>query len=147
MRTPLVPQGPHPAAKRGSAIDTTGRLAYSGLSTKGGRMKNINISILVAGLVVAGMSPVMAQVAPIAAPAAAAVAAVTDVDSSLLDKVAYDPTSQDLVITFQNGETYRYLQVPQAVYDSLMQAASKGQFFAQNIKGKFQFVKADGAAQ
>ncbi len=110
-------------------------------------MKNINISILVAGLVVAGMSPVMAQVAPIAAPAAAAVAAVTDVDSSLLDKVAYDPTSQDLVITFQNGETYRYLQVPQAVYDSLMQAASKGQFFAQNIKGKFQFVKADGAAQ
>ena len=51
--------------------------------------------------------------------------------------VKYDDDSGELDITFTSGKTYRYLNVPPEVYDGLLDAGSKGEFFNQNIKDDF----------
>ena len=56
------------------------------------------------------------------------------VESSNLASVKYDPESSVLEIEFKSGEIYQYSEVPQSVYDGLMNAASKGEYFLQHIK-------------
>jgi hypothetical protein len=64
-----------------------------------------------------------------------------EVDSSLIDRVSYDADTETLTITFDNGHVYDYQDVPQKVYDGLMKAESKGRYFNQHIKGKYEYVK------
>lgn len=60
------------------------------------------------------------------------------VDSSLLDKVGYDSATQTMVIQMQNSsDLYTYVGVPEALYDELLAADSKGTFFVEKIKGKY----------
>jgi hypothetical protein len=63
------------------------------------------------------------------------------VSSSNLKGVGYEPGDSSLVVHFMNGTLYKYLRVPQATFDALMRAPSKGRFFNDNIKDKFQFVR------
>jgi hypothetical protein len=56
------------------------------------------------------------------------------VDSSMMTFVKYDDDSSELDIAFTSGKTYRYLHVPPEVYDGLLDAESKGEFFDENIK-------------
>ena len=56
------------------------------------------------------------------------------VTSSNLKSVGYDPISKTLEIEFLSAIVYEYLMVPANVHDSLMAAASKGSYFAANIK-------------
>ena len=60
-----------------------------------------------------------------------------NVHSSAMTFVKYDDDSGELDITFTSGKTYRYLNVPPEVYDGLLDAESKGEFFNQNIKDDF----------
>jgi len=80
--------------------------------------------------------PVMAQEAE-TAPAES----LQMVESSVIDEVGYDEATQALTLKFDSGETYEYKAVPKAVYDELMAAESKGQYFQKNIKGKYEFQK------
>ncbi len=65
-----------------------------------------------------------------------------DVESTLIKEIGYDADSQVLtVVMVQSGDVYEYQGVPQAVYDGLMQAESKGSYFVKNIKGKYSFSK------
>lgn len=61
------------------------------------------------------------------------------VQSSDLESVGYDPDSLTLVIWFHSGGRYKYLHVPQRVYDQLMSAESLGTFFARFIKNKKEY--------
>lgn len=61
----------------------------------------------------------------------------TRVKSSNIASVGYDKTKQLLDIEFVNGGLYRYYQVPQEVYNTLMKADSLGEFHAQEIKNKY----------
>ncbi len=61
--------------------------------------------------------------------------------SSNLAAVGYDPDNQDLYVRFKNRLNYRYLQVPQSLFDALMKSSSKGTFFNDKIKDRFKFVK------
>jgi hypothetical protein len=63
------------------------------------------------------------------------------VESSTLRSAGYDAAKRTLEIEFQNSHVYRYFGVPQSVYDSLIAASSKGQYFNQCIKGIFAFEK------
>ncbi|HIE11759.1 MAG TPA: KTSC domain-containing protein [Kiritimatiellae bacterium] len=63
------------------------------------------------------------------------------VKSSVLDSVRYDATSQNLVIVFDNGDIYEYHGVPPSVYEGLMTAESKGRYFHENIRDKYQYKK------
>ena len=63
------------------------------------------------------------------------------VKSSVLDSVRYDATSQNLVIVFDNGDIYEYHGVPPSVYEGLLKAESKGRYFHENIRDKYQYKK------
>lgn len=65
----------------------------------------------------------------------------TPVDSSNISSIGYDEDSNTLEIEFHSGAVYQYFDVPMNVYQAIMEASSKGQYFAQNIKGYYRFVK------
>lgn len=66
---------------------------------------------------------------------------MTPVSSTDLASVGYDPTSRTLRIEFINGGVYEYHDVPEAEYQRLMSASSKGSYHHQNIKGHYGYSK------
>jgi hypothetical protein len=56
------------------------------------------------------------------------------VDSSMIRFVRYDPRGRALHIIFTSGKTYIYMDVPREVYDALLKADSKGEFFNEEIR-------------
>ena len=61
------------------------------------------------------------------------------VQSSLLDKVGYDPGTRVLAIQMVNSsDVYTYQDVPAAIYEGLLAADSKGAYYVENIKGRFE---------
>lgn len=63
-------------------------------------------------------------------------------DSSNIARYRYDEKAHVLTVEFKNGGTYSYYDVPQAVFDQMKTAASKGQFLAQNVKGVYRYARA-----
>lgn len=66
------------------------------------------------------------------------------VESRNIASIGYNPSSDSLECEFKSGGVYWYHDVPQEVYDALMAAESKGKYFGQHIKGKYQCVKISG---
>ena len=62
------------------------------------------------------------------------------VSSSSLISVGYDPNSETLEVEFKNG-VYEYYNVPQFMYDRLMEAGSIGTFFNAEIKNSYACAK------
>lgn len=56
------------------------------------------------------------------------------VESSNLKSVGYDSTRKMLEIEFHSGGIYQYSNVSEVIYQSLLSAGSKGQYFHTNIK-------------
>lgn len=63
------------------------------------------------------------------------------VTSSNIASIGYDENTSTLEIEFLNNSIYQYFDVPHQIYRGLMQADSKGQFLAQNIKGVYRYSK------
>lgn len=63
------------------------------------------------------------------------------VTSSNIASIGYDESTSTLEIEFLNNSIYQYFDVPQHIYQGLMQADSHGQFLAQNIKGVYRYSK------
>lgn len=63
------------------------------------------------------------------------------VSSSNISSIGYDPESQTLEIEFNDGSIYQYNDVPQLIYESLMNAGSHGQYLNQHIKDKYSYHK------
>lgn len=61
------------------------------------------------------------------------------VKSSMMTDIDYDDERHELDITFVGGKTYRYLKVPSEIYDGLFDTDSKGAFFNEHIKDKFEY--------
>lgn len=59
--------------------------------------------------------------------------------SAVIAKYDYDAQSETLTITYHSGKIYRYLSVPQKVYNEMRATMVKGIFFNRNIKGKYPF--------
>lgn len=57
----------------------------------------------------------------------------TPVNSSNIRSVGYDPDTETLEVTFKPAKTYVYSRVPARVYKALMDARSKGAYFARFI--------------
>ena len=57
--------------------------------------------------------------------------------SSYIQGVGYDPGNQELFVKFNNGVIWKYFDVPESAYVSLLLAESTGKFFAKEIKGVF----------
>jgi hypothetical protein len=61
----------------------------------------------------------------------------TEVTSSYLDVVGYDPDSSRLVVRFQDGAVIEYFGVPEGIYNDLLRADSHGQYFYYNIRDDY----------
>lgn len=55
------------------------------------------------------------------------------VESSMLAAVGYDDNLQALVVLFNSGRAYQYLNVPPEVFQGLTQAQSKGRYMLDHI--------------
>jgi len=64
----------------------------------------------------------------------------TTVDSTTLQALGYDEARELLELEFRSGAIYQYLHVPQAVYEGLLDAPSKGRFFNAAIRGRFEYA-------
>ncbi|PZF71233.1 KTSC domain-containing protein [Taibaiella soli] len=61
--------------------------------------------------------------------------------SSVIARMEYDQAKEILRIIFLSGNIYEYLAVPQAEYDAMRAATSKGTYLNVHIKGKYRYRK------
>jgi hypothetical protein len=59
------------------------------------------------------------------------------VASSTLTTITYDSRQEVLQLQFRDGSLYSYAGIPKAIYDALLRAPSKGQYFNSKIRGQF----------
>ena len=63
---------------------------------------------------------------------------MTPVESSNVKAIGRD--GDDMLLLFNKGVTYRYLNVPVEVTEKMLAAPSVGQFFHAEIKTKYQYL-------
>lgn len=63
----------------------------------------------------------------------------TAVESSSLDSVGYDRASRVMEVEFKNGGVYQYFGVAPGVHRRLMDAASKGRYFARAVRSEYPY--------
>lgn len=63
------------------------------------------------------------------------------VKSSTIRSIGYDLQLHILEIEFDSGGIYQYLDAPEHLYSTLMNAVSKGKFFERNIKNNYRYQK------
>ncbi len=65
------------------------------------------------------------------------------VSSSNIARVGHDVQSQTLRIEFRDGATYEYFDVPEHIFQGLLNppGGSVGQFFNQNVKGHYRYSR------
>ena len=84
------------------------------------------------------------EVQPAAAPAQLAAARPApewrQVKSSNLQAIRHDALSGVLEVAFKAGTVYRFASVPATVFAAFLGAPSKGKFFAEQVKPRFQLV-------
>jgi hypothetical protein len=61
--------------------------------------------------------------------------------SSNVAGFTYDQAARVLTVEFKNGTRYNYFDVPEGLFEGMKTATSKGQFLAQNVKGKFRYAR------
>ena len=61
--------------------------------------------------------------------------------SSNIASIRYEDVQLILEVTFHNGGTYQYYDVPSHISAALHTAESKGSFLAINIKGHYRYSK------
>ncbi len=64
-----------------------------------------------------------------------------NVSSSNLASIGYDVRNELLEVEFNHGGIYQYFNVPNDVYEELMNASSHGVYFSANIRNDFEFEK------
>ena len=60
------------------------------------------------------------------------------VDSSSLRSIGYDRATQTLEVEFRSGGIYRYMAVPAQLWLAFRDADSKGQFFQDHVRDRFE---------
>ncbi len=63
------------------------------------------------------------------------------VTSSNVDSVGYDLNTQTLEVGFKNGYVYQYFDVPEPIYQQMINTDSAGKFLINNIKGVFRYAR------
>jgi serine phosphatase RsbU (regulator of sigma subunit) len=61
------------------------------------------------------------------------------VHSSCVGAAGYEPDEQTLRVRFVGGDAYDYLHVPAQVFQSLLDASSKGRFVNWQVKPYFRY--------
>jgi len=64
---------------------------------------------------------------------------VATVESTTLATVGYDQNLRRLQLEFCSRTVYLYFGVPAAVYEALLDAPSKGQYFNGTVRGRYPY--------
>lgn len=62
-----------------------------------------------------------------------------NLNSSSIAACGYDAKTKVLTVEFARGKTYRYADVPQAVFEDLKDAESPGKYFQSYVKNVYEF--------
>lgn len=62
---------------------------------------------------------------------------MTSVISSNIAAAGYDSDSGEMHVQFNSGHVYAYYGVPEELYQAFENSPSKGQFFHQFIRGRY----------
>ncbi|MFZ5668181.1 MAG: KTSC domain-containing protein [Pseudomonadota bacterium] len=65
------------------------------------------------------------------------------VDSAAIRDIRYEDEHQKLFVEFVDGDRYLYVGVPGEVPRGLVEADSKGRFFAREIRDRYPYNKLD----
>ncbi|MBJ7514766.1 MAG: KTSC domain-containing protein [Stenotrophomonas sp.] len=60
------------------------------------------------------------------------------VRSSAIAEIGYEPATMRMRIRFVEGHTYDFCRVPAHVYQGFYQSASKGRYYNENIRDRYQ---------
>ena len=60
------------------------------------------------------------------------------VSSSAISAIGYDQSTMRMYITFKQGHTYAFCRVPQHIFDGLLSSGSKGTYYDNHIRGRYQ---------
>ena len=60
------------------------------------------------------------------------------VRSSAITAIGYDPAIQRMQIKFIEGHTYTFCRVPSHIFDGLLASISKGTYYNNYIRDKYQ---------
>jgi hypothetical protein len=71
----------------------------------------------------------------------------TNVSSSALAEVAYDPAGRRLRIRFRSGAIYDFAGVPPVVYEELLAAPSKDGYFSEYVRPDYSYRRVRGAEE
>jgi KTSC domain len=63
------------------------------------------------------------------------------VNSSAISAVGYDENSRRMKIRFKQGDTYDFCRVPSNIFQGLLSARSKGTYYNDHIRDKYQTLK------
>ncbi len=66
---------------------------------------------------------------------------IKDVDSSAIKSVAYNADESKMWLRFSGGSLYEYREINSQIVNDLLDAESKGKFFREIIKDKFEYEK------
>jgi KTSC domain len=66
-----------------------------------------------------------------------------ELQSTSLTAATYQEHGAVLELEFRSGAIYRYIGVPEPVYQGLLSAESKGRYFNQHIRNRFPYTKID----
>ena len=61
--------------------------------------------------------------------------------SSNIASIGYDADTDTLEVEFLSGAIYQYYNIPQNMYDQLVQAGSKGRFLNTYIKNAYPYSR------
>jgi len=61
------------------------------------------------------------------------------VNSTAISQIEYNEQTMQMFVTFRDGgETYTFCGVPKHIYESFLAASSKGTFYHDHIKDRYQ---------
>jgi KTSC domain len=63
------------------------------------------------------------------------------IESTTIQRVAYEASQSTLLMDFCDGSTYSYMGVPPVVFEDLLASASKGTFFNQRIRDHYGYAR------
>ena len=63
--------------------------------------------------------------------------------STVISNFFYNESSRTLKIVFVSGMIYEYKNVPVKIYEAMKMSGSKGTYFNELIKGKYEFEKVE----
>lgn len=63
------------------------------------------------------------------------------VAASNIASIGYDPSRDTLEVEFLNGSIYQYFDVPEYLYEQLMETPSKGRFLHAYVKNAYPYSR------